>query len=153
MTPFSHTLPRETQSLIHRTMTGSSHGGRHASLAPLRYKALRRAIADIVAAIPTFHVREELAGAKNWHDCCAAVCKLLQRPGPAERCGCGGIHPPAAHCEPKQRATAAGWGQRRLVFGARIQRPLDVSGSRTPQQPNCALMTLFLWGKELFALS
>ena len=49
-------------------------------------KALRRAIADIVATVPTLHVREELAGAKNWLDCCAAVCKLLKLPAPAERC-------------------------------------------------------------------
>ena len=116
MIPFSHTPPREAQSLTHRTMTGSSRGGRHASLAPMRYKALQRAIADIVAAIPTLHVREQLPGAKNWLACCAAVCKLQNRPGPAERRGYGGVHPSAAHCEPEVLATAARWGQRHLLF-------------------------------------
>ena len=125
-TILTHTTQGDAKPHPVRTMTGSSRGGRRASLAPLRHKALRRAIADIVAAIPTLHVREELPGAKNWLDSCAAVCKLLQRPGPAERCGCGGIHPPAAHCEPKQLATAAGWGQRRSTFEASRTTPSSV---------------------------
>ena len=97
------------------------------ALAPLRHKAMQRPIADIVAAIPTLHVREQLAGANNWHDCCAAVCKLLKKLlAPADGAvgtWCG-IHPPAAQCEPKQLATAAGWGQRHLLFeGASTSSP------------------------------
>ena len=87
-------------------MTGSSRGGRRASLAPLRYTAFRRAIADSVAAKPTLHVREQQRSAKSWHDSCAAVCKLLKRPGPAERCWCGGTHPPR-HRQPTLRAQRA----------------------------------------------
>ena len=105
-TILTHTNQGDAKHHPH-TMTGSSRGGRRASLAPLRHKAFQRAIADIVAAAPTLHVREQLAGAKNWHDSCAAVCKLLKLPGPAERCWYGGIHSSAAYCEPKQLAAAA----------------------------------------------
>ena len=105
--------------------------------------------ADIVEAIPTLHVREELPGANNWLDCCAAVCKLLKLPAPAERCWYGGIHPPAAHCEPKELATAAGWGQRRTG----LRNTMAAFETRCPAATRTAelpLMTLFLWGKELF---